>query len=706
MVNKTAQPQNEPPLLAEILADLEKDFSSRQQILQQAKEKNVGFISQAISESHAFLQEISHQFSAYVQRLKNIEPDASFLTEFEIYIKDAGATLTTKFRTSERHVLSESEWDRTWHNIDLAFESAFVSNSDELVYEIYSPDAEDSDDSKKVEIHVSEIVARRLSEILPGGGQRAKSLLEQGRIDVSQHVLAAWDAVHSNLEDTQAGLADYSPRKLEALTESLEDSLRRATNRLDDVVLEANRVWDDIKNELQFARDQVLNEVRLEIQEVSTGRTKFIRTSKFLRRIRDGARINWIPGVIVRMITALMNSLKRAVYLPSRLRRVSLKPLQIQTIDEYELIPVEKLHEKLPTTYSNLFSLEPLVKEEFLVARQEEYNILEKALSHWDSGKPCSVLNVGEKGSGKTSLVNCFQKRFFSEFETLRGTIVKKLTAKEELINYISQLFGLSENLTFDQLVEAINAGRKRIVILEGCHNLYLRQLNGFDAFRLFLSLITQTNLEIMWILSIDYYAWRYLARVVPIDTLCFDYVINLQPMEKESIREAILTRHNGSEYRLRYLNDELRNKLKKQFKARRDVTERQLRRIIEDNFFETLFAASHGNISSAILYWLNSVRFTGNDIEINLLKVPELQLSDLSIEQNFALLAIIEHENLTVDELETVLDISHSESSYILSLLRNHHLIIFDENVDKYSISPVMLKPITNMLKDLNLIY
>ena len=704
MVDKTARLQNEPPFLTEVLANLEKDFSSRQQILRQTREKDVEFISQAIFESHVSLQEIAQEFSTYMKRLKNTEPDASFLTEFEIYIKDAGATLANKFQTAERYLLSESERDKTWHNIDLAFDSAFISNEDELVYEIYSLDSESSsDDSKKIEVHISEILAQRLSEILPESRQRAKALMEQGRLDISQQVRAAWDAVRYNLEDTQTGLVNYSPKKLETMTESLQDGLRRAINRLDDVIVEANRVWDDINNEFQYAQNQVLNEVRSDVQKVKDGKTRFIKTSKFVQRIVEQARTNWIPG-IVRTVTTITGLLKRIAYLPSRLRRVSVELSQIQkAADDYELISVKNLHDRLPAIYSTLFSLKPLVKEEFLVGRQEEYNTLERALLQWNAGKPCSVLHVGEKGTGKTSLINCFQKRFFSDLETLRGTIVKKLTTEAELVNYISQLFGFPENLTFEQLVQTINAGGRRIVILEGCHNLYLRQINGFDAFRQFLSLITQTNLKILWILSMDYYAWRYLALVAPIDVLCFDYVINVQPMKKENIREAILTRHNDSGYQLRYLtNDELRNKLRRQFKN--NMTERQLRKALEDDFFDTLSSASNGNLSAAIFYWLNSLRFTGNDIEVTPLKLPEFQfLSDLSIEQSFALLAIIEHENLTADEFATVLDIPHSDSLYILSFLANKRLIAFEEDGSKYSINPITLKPIINALSNLS---
>jgi hypothetical protein len=437
----------------------------------------------------------------------------------------------------------------------------------------------------------------------------------------------------------------------------------------------------------------------------------------------------------------IMGLLKRIAYLLSRLL-VSPKPTKVQkAIGKYEVISTENLHEKIPAPYLSQFSLppcarggwgglEPLAKEEFLVGRQEEYKTVQEALLRWCSGNSCSILNIGEKGSGKTSLINCFQKRFFSDFETLRGTIVKKLTTETEMVHYISQLFSLPENLTFDQLVQAINAGGKRIVILEGCHNLYLRRINGFEAFRLFLSLITQTNLKVMWILSMDEYAWRYLARAIPIDMLCFDHMINVQPMKKEDIREAIVTRHNDSGYQLRYsMNDELRNKLRKQFKIWRDVTERQLQKALEDEFFDTLSSISSGNISVAIFYWLNSLRFTDNDIdpvtpysqrsresqeitgsngvEVQPLKLPEFHfLSDLSVEQNFALLAIIEHENLTADELATVLDIPYSDSLYILSSLANKRLITFEENGGRYSINPIILRPIIDALINQNLVY
>jgi hypothetical protein len=216
-----------------------------------------------------------------------------------------------------------------------------------------------------------------------------------------------------------------------------------------------------------------------------------------------------------------------------------------------------------------------------------------------------------------------------------------------------------------------------------------------------------------------DKYAWQFLTHAVPIDKMCFDYLINIQAMPQEDIKQAILTRHNDSGYQLRYLmNDELRHKLRKQFKIWSNVTERQLQKALEEEFFEVLYAASNGNISAAIFYWLNSLNFTGNYIEVQPLKPPEFQfLSDLSLEQIFALLAITEHGSLTADELATVLDIPRLDSLYILSLLANTRLILkakppvskanaFDECGGRYAINPIALKPIMNALSKQNLVY
>ncbi len=71
------------------------------------------------------------------------------------------------------------------------------------------------------------------------------------------------------------------------------------------------------------------------------------------------------------------------------------------------VLEVKLASRELPQIYKRLFRLAPVEDRRFLVGRDEEIEGFEQALAQWDSGRFASVLLVGARGSGKTSLLNC-----------------------------------------------------------------------------------------------------------------------------------------------------------------------------------------------------------------------------------------------------------------------------------------------------------
>jgi hypothetical protein len=72
--------------------------------------------------------------------------------------------------------------------------------------------------------------------------------------------------------------------------------------------------------------------------------------------------------------------------------------------DEFNVDPASA---ELPALYRHLFRPDPVEEARFLVGRGTELAALADARARWEAGHSAAVIVTGERGSGKTSLVNC-----------------------------------------------------------------------------------------------------------------------------------------------------------------------------------------------------------------------------------------------------------------------------------------------------------
>jgi hypothetical protein len=70
--------------------------------------------------------------------------------------------------------------------------------------------------------------------------------------------------------------------------------------------------------------------------------------------------------------------------------------------------------DRLPALYRHLFRLEPIRDPRFLVGREREMAAIREARVLRETGRPASLIIVGERGSGKSSLINCALKQVLS----------------------------------------------------------------------------------------------------------------------------------------------------------------------------------------------------------------------------------------------------------------------------------------------------
>jgi hypothetical protein len=328
------------------------------------------------------------------------------------------------------------------------------------------------------------------------------------------------------------------------------------------------------------------------------------------------------------------------------------------------ILEVQLKARELPALYQRLFRLAPVEDQRFLVGREIEMDGLAQAFALWQSGRSATVLVVGARGSGKTSLLNCASHAAFTGMPVVRGQFCRRVLSSDQMSDFLRELFGISPG---KDLAASLNQGR-RVAVIEEFERTFLRCMNGFEALRSFLRLVTATSSSTLWILSMNQASFGYLDAVLGLGRNC-SHRVNAMAVSQEQMMEAILQRHTLSGLRLQFApapaGDPRVKRLRRFFGL--EVTPQQM-------FFDALYRQSEGLFRSAFELWLGSIeRIEGAVVQMLQPLDPnyshlaaELKLADL-----FTLQAIVQHASLTPEELAEVFNMGIEEARGQLERLR-----------------------------------
>lgn len=310
----------------------------------------------------------------------------------------------------------------------------------------------------------------------------------------------------------------------------------------------------------------------------------------------------------------------------------------------------------LPALYQRLFSLAPVEDQRFLVGREIEMNGLARAFSLWQSGHSVTVLVVGARGSGKTSLLNCTANAVLTGVPVVRGQFCQRIRSTGQMSEFLRNLFRISAGA---DLASALNQG-KRVAVIEEFERTFLRCMNGFDAQRDFLSLMTATSGSTLWILSMNQASFRYLDAVVGLGRI-FSHCVNAMSVRQEHMIDAIMQRHTLSGLRLQFAamppGDRRINRLRQLV---------GLEQTSQQTFFDALYSQSEGLFRSALELWLGSIdRIEGSVVHMLQPLDPSYTglEAELTLDDLFTLQAILQHASLTAEELADVFSVGIEEA-------------------------------------------
>lgn len=358
--------------------------------------------------------------------------------------------------------------------------------------------------------------------------------------------------------------------------------------------------------------------------------------------------------------------------------------------------------DKLPYIYQRLFKLDPVSSGYLFFKRQAELITMRNAYHNWRLNRFASLVVLGEKGAGVTSMI----EHFLTDIPYTHTVVdLKSIEEPYKVVTFLSiftEQLGLKPVNSFKELIDQIaNFEEKRVVLVEGLQYLYLRKVDGFECLKLFFELSSQTNKNIFWVASGTIHAWNYLDKVLGINEY-FGYVVKLGEFSNDDMIEIVSKRHKVSGYDLQFLPSKVDLANSKYTKLTAEEKQAYLRKI----FFQQLNVLAKGNISVALIFWLRS----SGGIKDNTLLLKSMHDFDSSFikglgkEKLFSLHAVLLHDGLTVSDFCKVMRYKPEIGQMKLMQMFDDGLLL--KFRDRYVINFLLYRAVINALKSQNILH
>jgi hypothetical protein len=485
-----------------------------------------------------------------------------------------------------------------------------------------------------------------------------------------------------------------------------QDGLDRTLGQIENVKSSLLKIEEALSESLHhglktFSKDLILftnNENILDLR-VRIARGKALDRSKRLKKRAFEIVKNFVP-LVRKLVKKYYNALETFIKANfKKLGITSSKELITTELADF-LAETEQSIKDLPFVYQRLFRATPLEEVSFFEGRRLEINQLTKAYNQWMQGRFATVLVVGEKGAGITTLFNLYLRELGNSCDVIRVTPTQNINSEQMLFVTFEKAFGFPIK-TFDDLVEGLNAGERRIIVLENLQKLYLRKVGGFYSVKLVTELISLTSKNIFWLIGCTEYAYNYLNKTISLPEH-FSYNVTLENLSDDDIINVIERRHRVSGYNLEFepANGDLNSKKYKKMIAG------EQREYLKSSYFSDLNKVAKSNISLALIYWLRSTKqASGNTILITSLKNIDFSfMKGLSYEKINVLNMLLLNDGLSENEIAEVTNQSVQKNRSILYPLFEDGIIIRQKDI--YFINPLLYRQTVNLLKTKNIVH
>ena len=517
--------------------------------------------------------------------------------------------------------------------------------------------------------------------------------------EIDQVIEFNFEAAVTLLEQKKPELRFEEARKI------ITDGFARTVNLVNELIKDTSDIADESTDKLKV---QILKFER-EIQSLSDNERVY---SLKVRLTRAKTRQK-ISEVSKNTLLHIRNFLPIAYALVKRIWNQYIRFRKIAGLEKESIVIEEKLADylseskkqigRLPYVYQRLFRFEPLVDERFFGGRDNEIGLLQNEYRDWNSGKSAFTALVGERGSGRTTLINFVHKKVFAGIKPVLIDFERTFHDENTLLSTFKKTFQIKNADNLEQMVSELKEKHsKKVCIVENLQNTFLRVVGGFNVIEKFLGVMTQTQDQIFWLVTCTLYSWRYLDKVIQISRY-FQKVVYLGALTPEQIESVILKRHRVSGFLLEF---SYFDELQKNRVFRKKKTNEARQEYLKNLFFNMLNELSQGNITVAMLYWLRSIQQFSKDRVIlkTELKFDFNFLQQLPDDDLFTLAAVFIHETLDASDHALIFRLTVDVSFLQLNRLQRSGLL--EESVYGFRINPLLYRPLERTLKAKNILH
>jgi hypothetical protein len=355
----------------------------------------------------------------------------------------------------------------------------------------------------------------------------------------------------------------------------------------------------------------------------------------------------------------------------------------------------------LPPEYLAAFDGTTPVDDDIYVARLPQRQRILDLYERWLQGGPSGTVITAEWGMGKSTFLDRVLASLPSDAPRHVIRPSHRVTTVDEVLALATAALGVDEALDEANVVRALMAGPRQVIVIEDCERLFLRRIRGFDGLDVFLRIISATNRNVFWLLTFDGYAWEFVHRVRN-RRHHFQIVLALPPLTDAETRELIEKRA-------------ARTDIVADFSRLLDVDDHEndapgTRTAIvqtEEGFYRLLTELAAGNPRVLLHYWLASVVPSDTQrVWVWLCERPTPTCIDpLTTSQLFALTALAQHQSLTAEEIAETIAIEVEAVRLDLEQLSEAGLIRMDD-AGNARISTHYLRAVLTGLRNKNMLY